>query len=216
MGGLEEADDFAIFGVGRHPVPGFRRQPGCCGEHGGVHMFGELAVVVRHLSDLAEHILEVFRGGCLPFGFASALFHRCAFVCAEEHLTFGGLGSALSGRISARTACIGVAILGAIEAMVLPKAIPSFLAFELPMRVMIAAAFIAPLGVLMGVPFPSGLRQTGQGLLPSSPFYWGLNGILSVIGSVTTVFVALLYGFQVAMLLGAAVYLVAATATFKS
>lgn len=129
-------------------------------------------------------------------------------------LAFGGIGSAMSGRISARTACIGVAILGAIEAMVLPRVIPSFLAFELPTRVLIAAAFIAPLGVLMGVPFPSGLRRTGQGLLPSSPFYWGLNGILSVIGSVTTVFVALLFGFQIAMLLGAAMYLVAAGAAF--
>lgn len=131
-------------------------------------------------------------------------------------LAFGGIGSAMSGRISARTACIGVAILGAIEALVLPKAIPSFLAFELPVRVLIAAAFIAPLGLLMGVPFPSGLKRTGQGVLPSSPFYWGLNGILSVIGSVTTVFVALLFGFQVAMLVGAAVYLVAASAAFKS
>jgi len=130
-------------------------------------------------------------------------------------LAFGGLGSSMSGRISARTACIGVAILGAAEALILPRAIPSFLAFELPTRVLIAAAFIAPLGVLMGVPFPSGLRRTGQGL-PSSPFYWGLNGILSVIGSVTTVFVALLFGFQIAMLVGAAVYLVAAGAAFKS
>ena len=131
-------------------------------------------------------------------------------------LAFGGIGSAMSGRISARTACIGVAILGAIEAVVLPRVVPSFLAFELPVRVLIAGAFIAPLGVLMGVPFPSGLRRTGQGVLPSSPFYWGLNGILSVIGSVTTVFVALLFGFQVAMLVGAAVSLVAAAAAFKS
>lgn len=131
-------------------------------------------------------------------------------------LAFGGLGSSISGRISARTACVGVAVLGAIDALVLPRVIPSLLAFELPVRVLIAGAFIAPLGVLMGVPFPSGLRRTGQGELPAPPFYWGLNGVLSVIGSVTTVFVALLCGFQIAMLVGAAVYLVAAGASFKA
>ena len=122
----------------------------------------------------------------------------------------------ISDRVSARTACVGVAVLGAIEALVLPRVIPSFLAFELPVRVLFAGAFIAPLGVLMGVPFPSGLRRTGQGELPAPPFYWGLNGVLSVIGSVTTVFVALLFGFQIAMLVGAAVYLVAAGASFKT
>jgi hypothetical protein len=124
-------------------------------------------------------------------------------------LAAGGVGSALSHRIPARLACLGVAALAAVEALLLPRIIPSLLAFELPARVLFAAAFIAPLGVLMGVPFPSGLRRTGQGSLPAPPFYWGLNGILSVIGSVTTVFVALLFGFQAAMLVGAGVYVIA-------
>ena len=75
-----------------------------------------------------------------------------------------------------------------------------------------AALFIAPMGLLMGMPFPRGLQRTGQGPLPAPPFYWGLNGILSVIGSVTTVFVALLAGFQVAMFVGCGCYLIAAAA----
>jgi hypothetical protein len=37
-----------------------------------------------------------------------------------------------------------------------------------------------------------------------------------LIGSVTTVFVALLFGFQIAMLVGAGVYLIAAASAFKS
>ncbi|MBP6716394.1 MAG: methyltransferase domain-containing protein, partial [Acidobacteria bacterium] len=125
-------------------------------------------------------------------------------------LAFGGVGSSLTGRISARAACLGVAIIGIIEAFVLPNVVPSLLALSLPMRVVVAMIFIAPLGVLMGIPFPSGLRKTGQGSLPAPPFYWGLNGILSVIGSVTTVFIALLFGFQVAMIVGATCYLIAA------
>ena len=79
-----------------------------------------------------------------------------------------------------------------------------------------AALFIAPLGVMMGMPFPRGLQRTGQGALPAPPFYWGLNGIMSVIGSVTTVFVALIFGFRAAMLMGSACYLLAALASRKA
>ena len=78
--------------------------------------------------------------------------------------------------------------------------------------IVVAIALIAPLGLAMGMPFPGGLRRTG-GSLPAPPFYWGLNGIMSVIGSVTTVFVALIFGFQAAMLMGGACYLLAAVAS---
>jgi hypothetical protein len=54
------------------------------------------------------------------------------------------------------------------------------------------------------------LRQTGRGSLPAPPFYWGLNGIVSVIGSLLTVVIALVFGFQIAMLAGSACYVVAA------
>jgi len=62
----------------------------------------------------------------------------------------------------------------------------------------------------MGMPFPKGLRNTGQGSLPTAPFYWGLNGIMSVIGSVGTILIALLFGFQIAMLAGSGCYFIAA------
>jgi hypothetical protein len=59
-------------------------------------------------------------------------------------------------------------------------------------------------------------RKTGRGALPAPPFYWGLNGIMSVIGSVTTVFVALTFGFQTAMLIGCACYVLAALASGRA
>jgi predicted membrane-bound spermidine synthase len=127
-------------------------------------------------------------------------------------LAFGGIGSAVSSRVPVQFACIGIAVLGIVEALVLPRLVPSLLPLPLFGRVLMAALFIAPLGLLMGMPFPRGLQRTGQGPLPAPPFYWGLNGILSVIGSVSTVFVALLAGFQVAMFVGCACYVVAAAA----
>jgi hypothetical protein len=127
-------------------------------------------------------------------------------------LASGGLGSALSSRVPARWACLVVALLGILAAFTLPRLVPAFLPFEIGVRVAIAVALIVPFGLVMGMPFPNGLRQTGSGSLPPPPFYWGLNGIMSVIGSVGTVVVALVFGFQAAMLAGSACYLVAAAA----
>jgi hypothetical protein len=127
-------------------------------------------------------------------------------------LAAGGLGSALSGRVPPRWACLAIAGLGAVSAFGLPKLIPVLLPLELNARVAIAVALIAPFGVMMGMPFPQGLRQTGKGSLPAPPFYWGLNGIMSVIGSVGTVVIALVFGFHIAMLAGSACYFFAAIA----
>lgn len=131
-------------------------------------------------------------------------------------LAMGGIGSALSPHVSMRTACLAVAIIGAVEAIVLPRLVPMLLPLPFLGRIALAILFIAPLGLAMGIPFPRGLRETGRGSLPPPPFYWGLNGIMSVLGSVATVFVALTAGFQAAMLLGSACYVVAALASRRA
>ncbi len=125
-------------------------------------------------------------------------------------LAFGGIGSALSRRVPIWLACVIVAVIGGIEAIALPKLVPALLWLPLWARIVCAIVMIAPLGLVMGMPFPRGLRETGSGSLPAPPFYWGLNGIMSVIGSIATVFVALMAGFQAAMLIGSACYVIAA------
>lgn len=125
-------------------------------------------------------------------------------------LAMGGVGSSLSSRVPIAVACVSVAVIGAIEAIALPRIVPMLLPLPLWARIGIAMLLIAPLGLGMGVPFPRGLRETGRGSLPAPPFYWGLNGVMSVIGSVATVFVALMSGFQAAMLMGCACYVIAA------
>jgi hypothetical protein len=131
-------------------------------------------------------------------------------------LAMGGIGSALSARVSPGLACLTVAAIGAIEAIALRWLVPVLLPLPLWGRIAIAILLIVPLGLPMGMPFPRGLRQTGQGSFPAPPFYWGLNGIMSVIGSVTTVFVALTAGFQAAMLMGSACYVLAALASQRA
>ncbi len=128
-------------------------------------------------------------------------------------LAASGVGSAISHRFSSRTACLAVAFIAVAGAFVLPPLVPMLLPLSLTARLLIAVLLLTPLGLAMGMPFPQGLRISGRGSLPAPPFYWGLNGIMSVIGSVGTVVLALLYGFKVAMLVGAACYVVAALAS---
>jgi Spermine/spermidine synthase domain len=126
-------------------------------------------------------------------------------------LAAGGMGSYCSSRFRMGRVCLAVAALGAAYAFVLPAVVPGLLALELPARIAIAVLLVSPLGFAMGMPFPSGLRRTGNGL-PEPPFYWGLNGILSVVGSLGTMVLAVTCGFQVAMLAGCACYVAAAIA----
>jgi hypothetical protein len=61
---------------------------------------------------------------------------------------------------------------------------------------------LAPLGFLMGIPFPSGLawlRQRAPGLVP---WAWAVNGCTSVLASILAAMVALSAGFS--WVLGAA------------
>jgi hypothetical protein len=127
-------------------------------------------------------------------------------------LAAGGFGSSLSRKVPAQAACVVVTVLGAIYAFLLPAAVPHLLALDFAARVAVAIALIAPIGLAMGVPFPRGLLRTGRGALPAAPFYWGLNGIMSVVGSIGTVMLALTLGFRAAMLAGALCYLIAAVA----
>ncbi len=81
-----------------------------------------------------------------------------------------------------------------------------------PPATRVAVALIAPLGFSMGMPFPSGLARVGQGPFPAAPFYWGLNGVLSVVGSVGTMALAVNVGFRLAMIAGSLFYVLAALA----
>ena len=119
----------------------------------------------------------------------------------------------MSTFVPPRGACLVIAALGTLEALVLPRIVPWLLPLPIAARIVIAMALVAPLGFVMGMPFPRGLQSTGRGSLPAPPIFWGLNGVMSVIGSVVTVFVALKWGFQAAMLVGCLSYVLAGLAS---
>ena len=69
-------------------------------------------------------------------------------------------------------------------------------------RVGVAAVLLAPLGLAMGMLFPSGLRLgTADATLP-----WAVNGVASVVGAVLATTLAIRFGYPVVSLAGAGLY----------
>jgi hypothetical protein len=129
-------------------------------------------------------------------------------------LLFSGIGSALSPRVRWRTAMLALVVLLALYPLLVDAVTPLLLALPLAARVGVTAALIAPLGVLMGMPFPRGI-----GALSAAREFvawaWAANGSASVISAVLAAMLALSFGFTPVLWIGAGLYLLAALMTFR-
>ena len=74
---------------------------------------------------------------------------------------------------------------------------------------------LVPLGVLLGMPLPGGMRLLSAGRPEIVPWGWGMNGAFSVIGATLAVFIAMNWGFSVT-LIGAALVYLGAAATLRT
>ena len=76
-------------------------------------------------------------------------------------------------------------------------------------KILITAVLVAPMGFFMGVPFPTGLASLSESRKGILPWAWGVNGALSVTGSVLTRLVSTSFGFSVVLAAVAFLYLLA-------
>ena len=77
------------------------------------------------------------------------------------------------------------------------------------MRVVIASAALVPLGLAMGMFFPTGIqivRRTNESFVP---WAWGINGCASVVGTVLAVVLAMGFGFRAVTVLALGIYALA-------
>jgi hypothetical protein len=107
-------------------------------------------------------------------------------------------------------AMAAIAAVGVAAIVVLPWLIDLAIAWPLPARLFTAAALIAPAGVLLGVPLPTGMRMLAATRPALIPWGWGMNGAFSVVGATMAVFIAMNWGFSATLLASAAVYASAA------
>jgi hypothetical protein len=131
------------------------------------------------------------------------------------------LGTGLGSLVSRRVAPAGVRRVGSVAiffvvaasfvaAAALPAIIDAAIAWPLAGRAALAAALMTPIGVLLGVPLPSGMRILAERRPDLIPWGWGMNGAFSVVGATWAVFIAMNWGFSTTLLAGSLVYAVAA------
>ncbi len=143
-----------------------------------------------------------------------------AAVVIAGMLLSSGIGSLLSERLL-KERWHGPALLGAICCTILLYArflTPLLLAaIGLPggARIALALLLIAPAGLLMGVPFPLGIRLLAATAEAEIPWAWGINGCLSVVSTLLATVIAVELGFTWVMAGAAAAYGIALLALFR-
>jgi hypothetical protein len=136
-------------------------------------------------------------------------------------LVFTGGGAILSNRFADRPRQVMPLLLAALLGLTvfyqfgLPSLTSSFLTQELPVRIILSLAVLAPLGVCLGMFMPLGLRLV-SGLTGYEQEYvawsWAVNGFFSVMGAVLTTILSMTFGFTPVLYLALAVYVVAVLA----
>ena len=79
-------------------------------------------------------------------------------------------------------------------------------------KLVTSALALGPLGFIMGMPFPAGLRALaakGCDGGDSIEWAWAMNAASSVLGSVVAIILAIQFGLNVTLICGAAAYLLA-------
>ena len=128
-------------------------------------------------------------------------------------LLFGaGIGSRLSAGLGVGVdrrwawPFVGILTTGTVLLLSHQAIFAHFLAASLPVRLLVAAALISPLGLFLGMPFPLGILVMERQPRGAVAWAWGLNGIFTVVGGLTSVLLSIAFGFRITILIGLATY----------
>ena len=101
----------------------------------------------------------------------------------------------------------------------LPHWLASWVGLGFNSRLLVSGVLLVPLGFLMGMPFPTGLRALAASPVPdlanamtddnAVEWAWAMNAAASVLGSVLAMVIAIQFGLTVTLACGIAAYLLA-------
>jgi hypothetical protein len=97
-----------------------------------------------------------------------------------------------------------------------PSVIRAFAAGTTPTRIAVAVALLLPIGFLMGMAFPLGMRAASHRASPLTPWLWGINGATSVCASVAAVAISLHWGIAASFWTGVVCYVMATVSLMKA
>jgi hypothetical protein len=92
------------------------------------------------------------------------------------------------------------------HAMVLPPLFGGLMGLSLPAKIAVAVGLLAPLGFVMGLPFPLGLARVSDSTPALVPWAWGINGCASVVAAVMASLLAMHVGFTTVLVLALGLY----------
>jgi hypothetical protein len=133
-------------------------------------------------------------------------------VVLSTLLACAGLGSLASARLGAPSRrvlgllLVGVPLLVVAEAAAAGLLLPRLLGWPFAARVGVVVAGLAPLGMVLGMPFPLGVRLLERRAPALVPWGWAINAFLSVFSSIFCIVLAMAVGFSAVLALAAALY----------
>ncbi|MEA3469384.1 MAG: spermidine synthase-like protein [Thermodesulfobacteriota bacterium] len=130
-------------------------------------------------------------------------------------LIFSGLGSLLSERLLPFHANHGVAaalvsFILLIYLFVLSPLLQLTITLPMAWKTLFFLLLIAPPAMIMGMPFPLGLKRLASHSKSQAAWAWGVNGCVSVVSTGLAVIVAVEFGFSAVMFISCVAYGVAA------
>ena len=100
-----------------------------------------------------------------------------------------------------------IVITGVLLFVVHPFILNELLAYGLFIRVIVCFVLLSPFGFLLGIPFPTGIQMLKQNnLIKYIPWMYGVNGIFTVLGSVSAVILSMTFGFTSSFFVGLSMY----------
>ncbi|HEY9405885.1 MAG TPA: hypothetical protein VIP53_00375 [Nitrososphaera sp.] len=205
------------------PFAWIRRRRGERGAGGGEE---EVGISIKKREIGIRTVIPYF--AALGVGFILielALLQKLILLMGNPTMTFAlllftillssGGGSLLSSRIAKNNmrnlifVIGGIAGLGVLYVFSLPSIIYSALAEPIEIKAAISIGVLAPIGFLMGMPLPTGMRLLKVHRPDFIPWMWAINGAFSVLGAVLAIALGIMYGSSFAMILGVLVYLIA-------
>ena len=123
-------------------------------------------------------------------------------------LLASGLGSLFSRRVKGWCLLI-LGVVAGLSPLWLGAVMTFAMGWTLPLRLLTVLACLAPLGFLMGVPFPKGIAAVQAKDPNLIPWLWAVNSAASVVASVLAAMLALSFGFIPLLVSGGCCYLLA-------
>jgi hypothetical protein len=172
---------------------------------------GTVGIIVYYASlGMGYMLVEIFLIQRLVFFLAEPIFS--VSIVITTMLILSGLGSITSRRMRLsranvlRIAALAIGVTMIFYMFGLTPLINALIGLPLVVKALLAVVIIAPAAFFMGMPFPTGLTALESHRSRLLPWALGMNGALSVTGSVATKLLSISFGFRLVLIIAVGLY----------